>query len=532
MALFIVALCWIYRSVQFQGHDWGDDFALYINQARGLANGTVAQVVADNRYALENSGSSTFSPYVYPWGFPIMLLPVFVAFGINYAAFKFVAVICLCIFVVAFHLLLRRRMADWAAWSLTLLIALSPSYAFWTDSVTSDFPALAFVFLTLLWIDRCRRLDLFGGPRFRPLIMLGLLAGWSMSIRREPAALLAALAAIQLLYVAGRWRAKRSMETVRALPWKHLAAPWAAAFGLVIGLQVMLPSSIGLSVPGGGWAQLKPNIIWFRDILAEHLGLRQAGVAEFDLYGSRTLGIVVFGTFVALVLIGLIGQLVLHRSRDAHLAAYLLAVVLVIGRLPFHEGRYLFAITPLMAYFAFQAVPSVAAAIAPFTQRRRVPEQSVPATTRLVRAAPFVSLALFAPMIQSNWTVLSHGISYHRDYDYVEEGPEMATSHEMFDAVRRCTRGDDVVMFNRARAMNLYTGRRAIQTGGLEEAVRRSDWMVVDNSDVDYYEPQVGEYNAAEHGLVRVWHNDIWSLYRVHPTAIDGREPCPPEVAP
>ncbi len=50
----------------FSGVDWGDDFALYVRQAKALVTGTVDDVVGDNRFAVDHSGWHTFSPYSYP----------------------------------------------------------------------------------------------------------------------------------------------------------------------------------------------------------------------------------------------------------------------------------------------------------------------------------------------------------------------------------------------------------------------------------------------------------------------------------
>ena len=49
------------------GHTQGDDFALYLRQARSLFDGDIAQVVADNRFTVVNSGP-VFSPDRLPVG--------------------------------------------------------------------------------------------------------------------------------------------------------------------------------------------------------------------------------------------------------------------------------------------------------------------------------------------------------------------------------------------------------------------------------------------------------------------------------
>ena len=47
----------------------GDEFALYLRQARSIFDGDIADVVADNRFSVLYS-TGRFSPYAYPWGWP------------------------------------------------------------------------------------------------------------------------------------------------------------------------------------------------------------------------------------------------------------------------------------------------------------------------------------------------------------------------------------------------------------------------------------------------------------------------------
>jgi len=41
-------------SLHRDGHTWGDDFTLYLRQAKGLVDGNVGQVIADNHFNVDN----------------------------------------------------------------------------------------------------------------------------------------------------------------------------------------------------------------------------------------------------------------------------------------------------------------------------------------------------------------------------------------------------------------------------------------------------------------------------------------------
>ncbi len=65
-----------------RGHDWGDDFAAYIMQAQSIADGKMQQLVQRSTFAVEAS-SGRFGPVTLPWGFPLLLAPVYALFGMK-----------------------------------------------------------------------------------------------------------------------------------------------------------------------------------------------------------------------------------------------------------------------------------------------------------------------------------------------------------------------------------------------------------------------------------------------------------------
>ena len=67
---------------------WGDDFALYIDQARSLHDGTLDKLAQEQAFLLRNSDTKNFSPLFYPYGYPLLLLPLYHFFGMNYEVFK------------------------------------------------------------------------------------------------------------------------------------------------------------------------------------------------------------------------------------------------------------------------------------------------------------------------------------------------------------------------------------------------------------------------------------------------------------
>lgn len=514
-AVVFVGIVLLYRSFLEQGHDWGDDFSLYINQARGLVRGDVGQVVSDTRFILQNSGSDSFSPYVYPWGFPILLAPIYLLSGIDYGAFAWITVSSLVVFIWMFHRLVRPVIGALGAFMVTLVIGVSTPYVWWSASITSDFPAIASVVVTLWWIERCRHKGHFAASTRTPLVVVGLLATWVFSIRREVVVVIVAALAVQLVEL---WRVRRDQGADGLLPrghrWVDVTAPYWA-FTVSTGVfHLALPASLEQQAKGGGAGKIWENLKWYREIFAEHVGLKDIGPNKIAIFSSNRWGLWLLGVIAVSALIGIVVALVRRRGAEFPIAVYFLCVSWIILTQPFHEGRYIFGLTPMVLFFSWVAISWLV------TPRKG----DAGGRGALAALIPFL---LLVPLVVQSADDFHNSWKYHRDYDYIVHGPQNPTAQEMFDVVVRCTRGNDVVVFARARAMNLYTNRRAIQTGDVNLALQRGDFMVVTNDDVDYYEPKVNESNYRDYGLAKVWSNDEFTMYRIGGVPPGRVEACP-----
>lgn len=504
-------------SLQETGHGWGDDFSLYVHQAKALVKGDIGRLISDTRFALDNSVSHTWTPVVYPWGFPILLAPVYALFGLNWFALKAVIVACYCGVLVAFHHLLRRRSGVVVATAATTFLASSPTFWKWAESVTSDIPSLAFVLLAFVWMERTRTHGLLDPANRRRLVVMGLLMAWCFSIRHETIALAPALLSLHLVEV---WRRRTDIREQgwRAIPYRLVVLPYLVAAGAVLALQAMLPSTLVVDRPAtGGRGMLGENARWYKGVIAEAFGLKQFGNKPIVAFGSEQLGSALVLVFVGLAVVGAIVSLYRHRTRDLHLLVFVVLTAYAVGTQPFHEFRYLYTTLVVMVFFAVQA----------FTAWDATPTTSPRPLRRSLGGA--VATAVLLLPLSVNLADLGRAVEYHRSYDYVLRGPESPDSQAMFEAVLRCTRGDDIVMFSQARSMNLYTGRRAVQGGSIPWLLQRADWLVLDNDDVDYNEPAIHEEEAAQYGLERVWHNTTYTLYRVPHTPRSPFEACPVE---
>jgi hypothetical protein len=286
-------------------------------------------------------------------------------------------------------------------------------------------------------------------------------------------------------------------RALRTAPWRRIAVPYAAGIGFVTVMQLLLPSVLFQRYPEAGPKQLKPNAIWFRDILAEHLGLKDLGVTDWELLGSAGLAKLVFTSFVVLAVVGLVASIAFHFDRDAPLIGYGIAVCLIIGVQPFHEGRYLFSITPLMVFFAYQAIAIVGGRL------------GAPVEPVRVVAAAFIGLFV----ITGATDLYRRTVNRLDSGDYIVWGPEDPAAQQMFEVVRSNTGDDDVISFFRARAMNLYADRKSVQLTTKEHLQQRADFYVMEKNST-YSQVLLSDLEAAELGFTKVWESDRYVLWQ------------------
>jgi hypothetical protein len=493
-AITVVVLGWLARRTHLPGHDWGDDFALYIRQAEGIVDGFALQVEADNRFALAASGWSTFSPPIYPWGWPLLMTPVIAVFGVDYEALKLLVVVMWCIALASWFALVRARTSALGAWVLLVALGLSWPYATWSNSVVSDLPYLGVAFAALWWMDRCRAMRSFDTGPWWPLVVLGLAMSWGFNIRRDGLALVVAFGALIAVLAVGRLREtgwRRSLQ-----PWRRWALPIAVFIIASSVLQMLLPSVLRPDYPGTGLSNVDDRLEWYRDILAQQLGLLDSGSDAIELFGSHSLGMTIMGAIVALAIIGVVVRCLQHPDSDVPLAAFGLAHTGVVLIAPFQEGRYLFPIVPVLLYFALQSLPTLAGMGSGFR---------------------WITITLVAVLAVSSATEtmeLGDRASELRQQGYITNGPSRPEAIEMTRAVIDRTEPDDVVAFFRARAMTMLTGRRSLQAGSIEPILAGADWYVMERGST-YSQPLLLDDEAEMLGLERVWSNSGWVMFRV-----------------
>lgn len=507
LPLLIVVLVAGYLAVRLHrnGHSTGDDFALYLRQARSVFDGDMDQVIADNRFAVLNSPGA-FSPIVYPWGFPILLSPFVRFIGLDFDKLKMVDTVCFCVWLVMMHGIVRRRLGRWLALGITAALGTAPIYLQHTNEILSEFPYLVTVTIVIWYVDRVhrhRRLDSAATTSHAvQLAMIGVLVAVSFNFRRDALGLLVAVAAVQVVDVlTTRHRRQGEPRPASERFGFALALPYLGFAGAAVFLQLLLPSAL---FPDSGDAPRYIVQRFFKDypsVLSQQLGLG----GDNHLYGVLILLVAALG-----VVIGIARR----PAPNALLAGAALGPGVMMSTHFRMVDRYYFQVTPIVLYFVTVALVGVVTALV--GAARRTP----PGLPRRLLPAAAVAVGL----VPSLWLTGAHLADTPRRIGLADEfndagrilfGPALPASEELFAAVEKYTDTDEVVAFFRARTMTLMTDRRSFQTTSAERIGQRADYFA-QRKGSDYSQPTVLAVQGL--GWEKVWENSTFILWRIDRT--------------
>ena len=150
--LVIIAVGAFYLSTIRQGHGWGDDFGMYINHARNIAEG---KAYADTGYVY--NPRFIIGPKTYPPTLPLLLAPAYKVWGLNLMAMKVVVILLFLLALMAIHLAFRNELRWPYLTALVALVGFNPQFWAFKDNILSDLPFLLFTYLSFYLIHEAYR---------------------------------------------------------------------------------------------------------------------------------------------------------------------------------------------------------------------------------------------------------------------------------------------------------------------------------------------------------------------------------------
>jgi hypothetical protein len=406
IALSVLLMCFavFYTATIRDGNYWSDDYALYVHHAKNIAEG---RPYADTGHVY-NRDVTDYSPSAYPPVFPLLLVPVYRASGLNLHAMKVEEVVFLLLTLLVVVAYWKRDLAWPYLAVLVGLLGFNPYFWELKDSVISDFPFLLFFYLTALLAAHAPR----EGPRW-PVwaIATGATLYLCIGTRTVGITLVAGL----LLYEAVKYRKLTRFAATAVLVCFSLLLVQFRMFGT--GEQSYAD-------------QIHPTLT---SVWTNGRELLRAFVTLWGRPWGRNASAVLFAITTALAAIGAYKQKEKGLTTVAAFLCFYLPALLIPGP----QGlRYLL---PLVPFYLFLTLTGF--------------EQLATLKKAWARALVMVPLLLVA---------LSYGeVFRHAHFGIIRQSDGRPSFNELCAFIKANTKPSDVIIFRRCRALSLFTSRPA-----------------------------------------------------------------------
>lgn len=427
-------------AVLNRGHDWGDDFASYIMQAKSIWTGTMPEFVEHNRFTITQS-SIVIGPVAYPWGYPLILVPAYALKGTSALALKLPGLMFFIGFLVVLFLLTKDRLTRTGSLLLVSLFAFNPLLVDFHNQILSDIPFLFFSTLALWLMVRRDR----SNPR--AAILLGVVIAAAFFIRTQGILLLGSYGLAALFRL---WKNRVDREVAKSI---------IRALLLVCGSFGLLWLVYALIFPGGGESYFSQ----YKDFRLEKVFGYLRGYfrvfSEFfgEAYGWEYLYYFLFAFF----LVGLWNR----RKTETVFIVFYAVWMLLLASWPAWQGpRFIFPLLPVFFYFVFQGMEVV---IQKFAEKPRAWIQRGATAFWLV----IIGMFLFQSGVQA-WENLTQ--------DRKPSSAFEPFSMDMYEFIREKTAPESVIVFFKPRAMRLFTERDSYMALTCAE-LTRGDYVVINH---------------------------------------------------
>lgn len=492
------------------GHDWGDDFSAYVMQAKSIVEGRTFEFVEENRFTIEQS-SDLIGPVAYPWGFPLLLAPLYALFGLNMVALKSVGVVCFLLFLCLLWSGFRRQHSDFWRIVLLCLFGLNPTMLRFTDNILSDIPFLlvsTFGVLSIgrLVIDRRRLIS----PVWDHLL-LGAVIAAAFFIRPNGILLLATLGITQLIALTGRGFGHEVAQDQRSAGVRYLGLailPYVSFASLVLAWQALLPD--GSVSPRLMESELSAEAI--KDNAQYYIKLPSVffeGVPFHHLL------------YVASIPFAFVGAAARYRSDHYMIVYTAMTFLLYVLWSPIQGLRFLFPVLPFYISFLLSGLERCTNGSA----------ESKPGLRKAICILP-IALVLLCFGTRSAGHALGNLAQNRASFS----GPFTEMSGSMFSYIERNTGAESVIAFFKPRTMRMMTGRRSLLINRVGE-LSRVDYLCFYRGDETHrYQNQIspGEVRRLnEKGILEpVYKNTDFVVYRVAESSPEWTAPLAPKAAP
>jgi hypothetical protein len=465
-----------------QGHIWGDDFAMYVHHAQNIVE---HRPYTDTGY-IPNPSVPIYGPKYYPPIFPLLLAPIYRAYRTDVIPMKLEQVLFLVLTLIVVYALWSRELGREYSLALVAILGFAPAFWIAKDEVLSDIPFLFFFYLAVALVDRLRgEQGKLSRSAWSRAILIGFIIYLAMGTRTVGIALLAGLVLYDLL------RCRRVTQ--------YTAVSVAVCAGCLITQRYIL------GVGGGGYPYQAPTLLTIAGNLAEYTRALGAFWVGSVRGGFAYSALALFASFT------LVGFFLQWKRGLTFLEAALIPYLIIVVLWPFPAGvRIVFPLVPWFGYLAVSGCKSVAEKI--------IPRYSPPA------AGAFVLII-----------ALCYAQFYRKaDFGPIHQTAGLPAFNQLCQAVRDSTTAQDPIIYRRARALSLYTGRPASIANHLGSQAELWQWAATIGAK---YLVTTNAFNDDEGFLIRfvesnagsvdlIYENANFKLYRIRSFPVEQETPA------
>jgi hypothetical protein len=456
------------------GHEWADDFSLYIMHAKNLVEGVNYQQTG----YIFNPHMPLLGPKTYPPVFPLLLSPIYLLWGLNMTAMKIEIVALFALALIAIFLAFKDQLSRSHLILLIALIGFNPYLYLFKNNIVSDLPFILFLYLGLYLIHKQFQVEPNERSNNLRVLMLSLVIYLAYGTRSIGLVLLPGLIVADIM-------------RNRRLSWSTIKI--TILTGVFIILQNLLLHS-DRSYTGHFGISLSSSI-------------RQAWeyTSEFSaVIVPSTHDVVRSGLFAAITILVLIGCYFRIKDRVTIFELFPVVYLIPLLILPIDiDVRFLIPVIPLFFLYALLGV------------------QAITRGGRREDVALLCFLAIIFASYTSRYIRMDNGSAPY--------GVAQKEALDFFNYVKTQTGKNDVLVFRRPRALALFTGRKAStwhqpeDDQALWSYLRQihANYLVLGPKEIDTPDQEyIGNFIARHRDMLQETYSngDFW-VYRIIRTA-------------
>ncbi len=456
-----------------RGHQWGDDFAWYILQAKSIVNGTTNEFMEES--AFTNYQSTTYlGPLAYPWGYPLILAPVYAVKGIHPLALKLPGLFFFAGFLVCLYLFAKDRFTQTDSLLLVSLFAFNPLLLRFLDQILSDIPFLFFSTLSLLLMTQEDRRGI------SHYALIGASVFFMAFLRMTGVVLLGCFLIVEFFKLV---KHRKDQATVIEIIQNSFVV--CSVFILLWILNLLL-------FPNGGASYLSQYARLIETA-------KELAVAYFNVF-SRFFGEAKAWTYLYyfLFIFFLLGAWVKRKQKMVLLLFFAFWIIVHVAYPYAQLPRYIFPLLPIFIYFTFQGIK---AGINKLPERYHQTGQTVFYGFWLLIAGMFLFTA-------------SRNAYVNLQNDRMINGPFDPYSTEVYNYIKEETPSDSVVIFFKPRVMVMMTEHRTLMSTECDR-MYKGDYLVLSRKVGENQQITPENIDACNLPLNQVLKNNRFIVYQI-----------------